>query len=222
MMATTFWNFQPDKPGGLGHNSIARRLAPGGPGEGSWDTMRMTAPEDIATPRLRLTPLDARLARLQTEDRAGFFDALGVEPEPSWPPELMDEQAMAWTGERLQDQPGEVGWRQWVFVSPILNRLVGAGGFKGRPDTDGQVEIGYAMLVSYREQGLATEAVLALIDWAYAQPGVRRIVAHTLVEGAASRRVLEKAGFVETGQSHDASQDADIVAYRHHPAAQAA
>ena len=58
------------------------------------DQALMPTQIEIASPRLRLVALDPRLAALQVDDRQAFFDALEVEPEPSWPPELTDETAM--------------------------------------------------------------------------------------------------------------------------------
>ncbi|MFC4725813.1 GNAT family N-acetyltransferase [Glycocaulis abyssi] len=160
-----------------------------------------------ATPRLRLVALDADLARLQVEDRKGFFGALNVSPEASWPPELNNTESMAHTRASLDARPDETGWHSWVFImrwaDDAPGRLVGNGGFYGPPDKGGVVEIGYSMLPSFREQGLATEAVQGLAGWAFSQPGVTEIRARTMESGTASRRVLEKSGFVETGAEND-------------------
>jgi ribosomal-protein-alanine N-acetyltransferase len=77
--------------------------------------------------------------------------------------------------------------------------LVGSIGFGGRPGSDGAVEIGYSMLGSFQRRGYATEAMGALIDWAFSHPEVRRIRAHTRVDHAASIRVLEKNGLSLVG-----------------------
>lgn len=182
----------------------------------------MSTPIEIASPRLRLVALTPELAELQLHDRMGFFKALGVEPEPSWPPELMDEAAMRWTRDELVARPGDVGWYSWVYISPVMHRLLGTGGFKGAPDAAGEVEIGYSMLVSYREQGLATEAVDALMGWAYEDPRVKRILAHTRDDRDASHRVLEKAGFVQQDRLHDESEGFDVVVWAHERSRQAA
>ena len=60
----------------------------------------------------------------------------------------------------------------------------------------GQVEIGYGLAAPSRGQGLGTEMVLALRDWAIAQPGVRTVLAEALEENHPSWRALEAAGFV--------------------------
>ena len=219
-MSTVFLNFPPDKTVRIGHKlksgASGRRLF------SIWNSGPMTSPDDIVTPRLRMKPLTHALAIKQASDAEAFFDALGVAFEASWPPELMDQAAMEWTRDQLAAHPDEAGWHQWVFISPVMNRLVGSGGFKGAPGPDGTVEIGYAMLTSYREQGLATEAVLGLLSWAYRQPGVKRIIAHTMEDGAASRRVLEKSGFVETDALTDDATGKPVVAYEHRQDAEAA
>ncbi|MCW5724479.1 MAG: GNAT family N-acetyltransferase [Maricaulaceae bacterium] len=170
----------------------------------------MTRPAAICTQRLKLAPLDAALAALQLDDLPGFFTALDVAPEAAWPPDLMDRAALEWTRDRLAERPEEAGWWQWVFIWPGAagqpDRIVGAGGFKGPPDAGGAVEIGYSMILSFREQGLATEAVNGLLGWAWRHAQVRCVQAHTLTHLTASRRVLEKAGFSETGQFEDGGE----------------
>lgn len=159
-----------------------------------------------ATTRLRLVALDHRLARMQLDDRKGFFRALNVQAEAAGPA-LNNSESMAHTRDRLAANPHEAGWHGWVFImrwaDDVAGRIVGNGGFYGPPDADGKVEIGYSMLPSFREQGLATEAVQGLAGWAFAQPGVKEIRAHTRVSATASRRVLEKSGFAFTGEASD-------------------
>ena len=177
---------------------------------------------EIASSRLRLIALDAELARLQLDDRLEFFKRLGVEIEPSWPPELMDKTALHRAADRLAETPQDQGWHIWVYVSPVLNRLVGCAGYQGSPDANGSVEIGYSMLQSYREQGLATEGVMALLEWAYGHDSVKTITAVTHADRDASHRVLEKAGFQLLNTRYDEAQGCDVVEWQHHPAKVAA
>ena len=81
--------------------------------------------------------------------------------------------------------------------------LVGAGGFKGAPDPDGIVEIGYSVLPDFQRKGYAFEAVDGWVKFAFAQPKVRMICAHTLANGAPSIGVLKKAGFRQVGRGYD-------------------
>ena len=78
--------------------------------------------------------------------------------------------------------------------------VVGDLCFKGI-DENGTVEIGYGMNAEYEGRGFMTEAVKAVVGWASAQKGVRRIEAEVEEDNAASKRVLEKAGFVPNGKT---------------------
>jgi RimJ/RimL family protein N-acetyltransferase len=163
-----------------------------------------TARLETRTARLRLVALDAELARLQIEDRPGFFAALHAEREAAWPPVADDAPKLAEKLDILTRHPEQTGWRGWVFLMGWtpggLDRAVGTGGFFGPPDAEGVVEIGYAMAASFREQGMATEAVSGLLGWAFSHPDVTRVVAHTEPHLTASCRVLEKTGFIEAGE----------------------
>ncbi len=60
------------------------------------------------------------------------------------------------------------------------------------------VEIGYWLFVGSRGRGVATRAVGALVEDAFAQ-GIRRVEAHVRLENTASERVLERLGFEREG-----------------------
>lgn len=60
-------------------------------------------------------------------------------------------------------------------------------------------EIGYWLGTRYWGQGYATEAVRALIDYAFTALDHRALQAGTRVNNPASRRILEKCGFQWTG-----------------------
>ena len=70
--------------------------------------------------------------------------------------------------------------------------------FKGL-DSNGVAEIGYGILEEYQGQGYATEAVKAALRWAFQNPNVTAIEAETDADNAASKRVLEKCGFLANG-----------------------
>ena len=90
----------------------------------------------------------------------------------------------------------------YVIVRVSDGKAVGDAGFHGPPGADGEVEIGYALVPDARGSGLAGEAVRLLIDWAAAQPGVKRIIAR-VDEGnehaGRSEHLLRRLGFVSDG-----------------------
>jgi RimJ/RimL family protein N-acetyltransferase len=61
-------------------------------------------------------------------------------------------------------------------------------------------ELGYWLGRDFWGRGLATEAVLAALDWAREGWGVRAVAAGHFADNPASGRVLEKAGFLYTGE----------------------
>ena len=92
---------------------------------------------------------------------------------------------------------------QWVWYAMWMidqrdGTHIGDLCFKGL-DADGAVEIGYGILEEYQGNGYAAEAVGAAVDWALQQPGVTRVEAETEPDNRASRRVLEKCGFLPSG-----------------------
>jgi RimJ/RimL family protein N-acetyltransferase len=60
----------------------------------------------------------------------------------------------------------------------------------------GDIEFGYALAPPHWGKGLATEAVKALAGTVFSLTGANRILANARTHNIASRRVLEKTGFV--------------------------
>jgi [ribosomal protein S5]-alanine N-acetyltransferase len=79
---------------------------------------------------------------------------------------------------------------------------VGLGSFKG-PPVDGAVEIAYAVVPEQQGKGYATAAARALVEYAFRNAEVNKVLAHTLPDGVASQRVLRKAGFAHVGEVVD-------------------
>ncbi|MCG7343209.1 GNAT family N-acetyltransferase [Sporosarcina sp. ACRSL] len=103
----------------------------------------------------------------------------------------------------LQDDDSQFGWGVWFVVDQETNTIVGDIGFKGKPTSDKTVEIGYGIIPSAQNKGYATEAVRALVEWAFASGRVKKIVAECLHHNLASIKVLEKLGMKRTGLDGD-------------------
>ncbi|MFC6193043.1 GNAT family N-acetyltransferase [Dyadobacter subterraneus] len=89
-------------------------------------------------------------------------------------------------------------WWVYLIVYKPGNILIGSCGYKGEPDSSGMVEIGYEIASSHRSMGLGHETAKALVDHAFKQSGVHKILAHTMAEENASVHILEKLGFQRT------------------------
>ena len=83
----------------------------------------------------------------------------------------------------------------WLVVRRADGQILGDLGTHGPPDSEGCVEIGYALAPSARGKGIGTAAVAALVSRLAAMPEIRRLTAVTGAENLASRRLLERLGF---------------------------
>lgn len=159
------------------------------------------------TPRLEVLAASKCLARLETESLARLGHRLECEVPASWRDIMPHELAREFAA-KLHQHPEDAGWWNWYGVTLEAPRTLAVSvGFKGWPH-EGKVQIGYSVAREFRGQGLATEAVGALCGWAFRQ-GALCIGADVAPENLASRRVLEKCGFVLHSQRHDAHTGCD-------------
>lgn len=97
--------------------------------------------------------------------------------------------------------PAHALWNTpWAMLLKKEGTCIGDLGFKGAPEK-GTVELGYGVRKEYEGQGYTTEAVGAMIDWAFSQDGVYAIEAEA--GNAASAHILEKRGFQKVGDGEE-------------------
>jgi RimJ/RimL family protein N-acetyltransferase len=153
----------------------------------------------ITTARLRLRAfVDAdapAVQRLAGDRRVADTTLLIPHPYP-------DGAAEAWIA--THEASWELG-RGLVFAVTLqaTGELVGAIGLTIAPPTH-SAEIGYWIGVPWWGQGIATDAVRALLDFGFTQLGLERMHAHHFARNRASGRVLEKAGLEFEGIRVDA------------------
>ncbi len=160
--------------------------------------------EQILTARLLLVAATREIAQAELAADQKFGALLRAEIPPGWPPPLNDQESLNWFF-KLIDHPGYLpGWGMWYFVNVEDSpRAIGNGGFKGPPDAEGSVEIGYSILPAHQRLGFGGEAVEGLLRWAFAHEGVTRVIAHTLPDLTPSIRVLERVGFAPIGPGEE-------------------
>ena len=129
--------------------------------------------------------------------------SLGLAVVPGW---VTFPQALKHTRDALAADSASAEWGTRFFVAGDPPELVGWGGFKGPPDQGGVVELGYEIAEPRRGRGLATDAVAAMAEHAFADDSVTALIAHTLPEHNASTRVLEKSGFGHEGELSEDGQ----------------
>ena len=96
------------------------------------------------------------------------------------------------------DHPDQWEWYAIWMIELKDGTHIGELCFKGL-SADGIAEIGYGISEEYQNNGYATEAVKAVLEWAFAHPEVAAVEAETDPCNTASKRVLEKCGFALNG-----------------------
>ena len=165
----------------------------------------------IKTRRLCLVPATLELLKAELDSRVYFEKLLGARIPVNWPPELYDRAATEYTVKCIVDNPGTSGW--WLYYIILQHETdpvaVGTSGYKGPPEANGVVELGYGVLPEFQRRGIATEATMGLIANAFACLQVERVISETLPELTASIGVMEKCGFKYVG----AGSEEGVVRY---------
>jgi ribosomal-protein-alanine N-acetyltransferase len=111
----------------------------------------------------------------------------------------LDPDAQPWLGRAIvQTETGGI------------RRIIGSCGFHSPPGPDGRVEVGYRVEPGYRRQGIATEVVHALFDWAHAN-GVDRFRASVSPGNVASLAIVTGLGFRQVGVQMDDIDGEELV-----------
>ena len=102
------------------------------------------------------------------------------------------------------------------LVYPVITKDGGnnAGYVQIAPLDGGDWEIGYHIAKQYTGRGYATEAVRAFLPAAADAAGTDRIYGICLSENAASKRVLEKCGFIPVSEGTGAYQGEEREIFR--------
>lgn len=152
----------------------------------------------LRTRRLTLVPFSLDLVRLAI---AGNWDALEECLSARFLPRWAEEQARGYLPalhQALEADPASCVWRGYLMLHTAERSVIGSAGFKGPPDGDGTLEVGYGIVPAYRRQGYTFEAVHALVDWAFGHPEVLGVTAQCDDSNVGSIRILKKLGMHRT------------------------
>ncbi len=102
----------------------------------------------------------------------------------------------------LKAHPGNyLYYTMWIVIDKFENAIVADLSFKGAPNKEGEIEIGYGAQPHCRNKGYMTEAVGGMIEWAKGQKAVKVILAETRSDNIPSIIILKKNNFVFLQQS---------------------
>jgi RimJ/RimL family protein N-acetyltransferase len=167
-------------------------------------------PRAIETANLLLIPCQLAHVEAIMRDKKELARMLNLTVPDNW---LTFPESMHYVYEHLKADPSALNWGFRLFVHARDRVLIGEGGFKGKPDEEGVVEIGYALVPEYRGRGLAAEAARGLASYAFSNPEVKIVQAHTLKDGTASINVLKKLGMSFVGTADD-PDEGEVLRWR--------
>ncbi len=147
----------------------------------------------IHTNRLILIPFTLAITKLLLAGDTRILAKLNLNQTPFWPDqEAIDTFPKIITNLELVQEPS--GFESYIVVHRNSMTVIGDGGFKGLPNADGEIDIGYAIIAQAQKNGYGSEVAQGLVSWAFQQPGVKAITARCLLDNKPSARVLEKLG----------------------------
>ena len=168
--------------------------------------MRTAVPPDfeIQTARLRLRACTLDDAARMTEIQSNW-NVTRMLRLATWPP---TETAMrTWLKEHAEDW---AAGRAYRFGVELEGRLIGCADIDGIEGETG--DIGYWLEEQTWNRGYASEAVSALVSFAFETLGLRQLTTGYAIENTASARVLAKHGFriIADGVRHNHPRGEDV------------
>lgn len=149
---------------------------------------------------------------LLARDLDGASEELGVRVPDELPEHL--DNFLQFRIVDLEVEPAAQPWlgRAIVLIDPDGTRhFVGSAGFHTPPDAEGRVEVGYRVEPQYRRQGVASEVVHGLFDWAAREHGIHRFRAAVAPGNVPSRAIISRLGFHQTGVQIDDIDGEELV-----------
>jgi len=152
----------------------------------------------VRTAQLDLLPVDPRNAKelwrvLQQPNLREFQDIPRVSVEE------FERQVR---GRPRSLGTGATGRFEWLIRERQSGNAVGWVSVRINDRSRDHAELGYSLVTGARGKGYATEALGAVVEESFASTQLAELHACTVPENLASRRVLERVGFVETRLLH--------------------
>ena len=159
-------------------------------------------PLQIQTDRLKLLPFTIHICEEVLSGSTSSLAVLGIIPGYGWPDlETLDTLPRILNNLNKVKSPSE--FESWMVINKSTNTLVGGVGFKGLPNEQGDIDIGYGIIESETQKGYAKEATLGLIEWAFRQTGVKAITASCSKKNLASQQILTFLKFDKVGEDQE-------------------
>lgn len=165
--------------------------------------------KDFETERLLLIPT--------SEDDAEFI--LKLLNCPKWIQNIGDrnvksiESAKKYILEKMTPQQERLGYSNYTLIRKIDSEKIGSCGLYDRDGLEG-IDIGFAFLPEYENNGYAFEAANKLKNVALNEFGIKDISGITTKENLSSQKLLKKLGFELTGTTKLPNNDEELLVYK--------
>jgi len=148
-----------------------------------------------------LTGRRAHLRGPRADDADALF-TLFSDPEVmrywSRPPMTVRAEAEGLIDEIVESFSTRAGFN-WMVVQPEDDTVIGTVALFRFEPRHRRAEIGYSLRSDYWGQGLASEAVTVMLDWAIRTLGLHRVEADIDPRNEGSRKLLARLGFASEG-----------------------
>jgi [ribosomal protein S5]-alanine N-acetyltransferase len=163
--------------------------------------------EQISSDRLIFIPFTLDVATSILEGQLDALIPLGLKVDNNWPDaESIETLPKIIVNLKLVTEP--TGFESWMIVKKENMVVIGDAGFKGKPNSEGEVDLGYSIIEQEQKRGYGFETASKLVDWAFSQSEVSFITASCFINNIGSARILEKIGMQET------SRDVEMIYWR--------
>ncbi|WP_263368151.1 GNAT family N-acetyltransferase [Edaphobacter bradus] len=161
--------------------------------------------DDICTSRLVLIAVTPELIRYEQTDQRRLAEQIRSTIPESWPPPYWETHVFDYMLSQFEHFPDQLGWPRYIVLNHLdgTRILVGSCGAHSHTDPPVECEIGYSLLPAFEGQGIATEAIKALIEFLRQDPRITSITADTIPSLPGSIRVMEKCGLTFDGPGHE-------------------
>ena len=146
---------------------------------------------ELVTERTILVPVDVGIIGVLSGGETK--QCYGYEHNDEWPEDDLREAFP--TFEELLKKNGNDGFNLWLIIEKACNLIIGSAGYIGKPDDEGNVEIGFGIIPSKRRKGFCYESVKALLKWGLEHEEVNCIIARCDKTNITSKKTIIKLGF---------------------------
>ena len=154
---------------------------------------------DLSTERLLLR-------KIRLNDAPDMFE-YSKDPEVTkyllWDPHPNVEHTRNYI-DYLQDRYRDGKYYDWAVILKSSGKMIGTCGFSSILPEHRSAEVGYVLNPAFRGQGIAGEALSAVLDFAFRKMALNRVEAKCVADNASSERVMQKVGMTFEGVARSA------------------